>query len=301
MKLVFFDIECSNGHDICSFGYCLVDSNFKLIKKEDIVINPESKINLAPKGKRAKIELAYSQEYFMKQNPFDFYYEKIAKLLTNEKYILFGHSIASDFGFLNHACRRYNLPSLTLKGFDSQKLYHIIYKTDHLESLEKIVEELDIEKQFIYHKSSEDAEATMLVLKKIMKENDLSLADLKERYSDCIVESNSQQPKKRVSFNEKVDAIRAKYSNLHGKVAFSDGFKQLSAKEQLKLIEKLFQNGYDYTNKIFDCNIFVLDDIKAKRYNYYNYLSSRGRKFETYNFNDFIAKLNKNIIEIENS
>ncbi len=291
MKYVFFDIECSNGHDICSFGYCLVDSNFKLIKKEDIVINPESKINLAPKGKRARIELAYSQEYFMKQNPFDFYYETIAKLLTDKKHILFGHSIASDFGFLNHACRRYNLPPLKLKGFDSQKLYHIIYKTDHLESLEKIVEELDIEKQFIYHKSSEDAEATMLVLKKIIIENNLSLTDLKEKYSECIVESNSEQPKKKATFNEKVKLLREKYSNLKLKVAFSDGFKKLPTKEQLLIIEKLFQNGYDYTNKIFDCEIFVFDDVRAKRYKYYNYLSSRGRKFKTFNYDEFIKNL----------
>lgn len=290
MKYVFFDIECSNGHDICSFGYCQVDSKFKLIKKEDIVINPESKIKLAPSGKRAKIVLAYSQEYFMKQNPFDFYYDKISALLTNEKHILFGHSIKSDFSFLNHACRRYNLPPLELKGFDSQKLYHIIYQTDHLESLERIVEELGIEKSFIYHKSSEDAEATMLVLKKIMEENNLTMSDLKEKYSECIVESFSK-PAKRETFNEKVAKLREKYTNLHKKVAFSDGFKQISAKEQLKIIEKLFQNGLDFTNKIFDCNIFVLDDVKAKRYNYYTYLLSRGRKFEVYNYNEFIENL----------
>ena len=73
MKYLFFDIECSNGHDICSFGYCLTDEKFKIIKKEDIVINPESKIVLSKKGEVAKIHLAYSQEYFNKQNPFDFY------------------------------------------------------------------------------------------------------------------------------------------------------------------------------------------------------------------------------------
>ena len=199
MKLLFFDIECSNGHDICSFGYCLTDEKFKIIKKEDIVINPESKIVLSKKGGMAKIQLAYSQEYFNKQNPFDFYYPKISQLLTNKKHILFGHSIQSDFSFLNIACRRYNLPLIEMQGYDTQKLHHFLYNTPHVESLEKIVEELDIEKDFLYHKSSEDAYATMLVTKKIFDEFDLDIMSFKEKHDECLVKNNvleNSKPKK---------------------------------------------------------------------------------------------------------
>ena len=63
MKYLFFDIECSNGHNICSFGYVIADQSFCILQKEDIVINPESPILLAPHGKRPKIQLAYSDDY----------------------------------------------------------------------------------------------------------------------------------------------------------------------------------------------------------------------------------------------
>lgn len=187
MKLLFFDIECSNGHDICSFGYVLTDLKFKVLKKEDIVINPESKIVLSASGKRAKIQLAYSQDYFNKQNPFDYFYPKLKALLTNRKHILFGHSIKSDFYYLNYACRRYNLPLLSLQGYDTQKLHQKIYKPKHVESLETIVDQLGIEKDFLYHKSSEDALATMLICKTICEENNINLDTLKSQYSDCAV------------------------------------------------------------------------------------------------------------------
>ncbi len=193
MKYLFFDIECSNGHDICSFGYCLADDKFKLLKKEDMVINPESKIVLSAHGSRARIQLAYSQEYFNKQNPFDYFYPKIKNLLTNKKHILFGHSIQSDFYYLNYACRRYNLPMIEMKGYDTQKLHHKIYKTPHVESLEKIATELEIDKDFLYHKSSEDAEATMLIAKALFKENDLTLEVLKNEHSDCLIKNHFEK------------------------------------------------------------------------------------------------------------
>lgn len=195
MKFLFFDIECSNGHDICSFGYCLTDQKFKLLKKEDVVINPESKIILSKKGQPAKMQLAYSQEYFNKQNPFSFYYPKIVSLLTNKKYIIFGHALQSDFSYLNIACKRYNLPTIAIQGYDMQKLHHILYRTQHIESLEKIVEELDIEKSFLYHKSSEDAHATMLVTRQIFEENDLNIDKLKELYPECLIINNIKDKK----------------------------------------------------------------------------------------------------------
>ena len=38
-KYLFFDIECCNGYNICSFGYCIVNEKMKVIEKKDIVIN----------------------------------------------------------------------------------------------------------------------------------------------------------------------------------------------------------------------------------------------------------------------
>ena len=71
MKYLFFDIECSDGHNICSFGYVVINDNFEIIEKDDIVINPESKFILSPSKKRPKIELAYTKEYFYSQGNFE--------------------------------------------------------------------------------------------------------------------------------------------------------------------------------------------------------------------------------------
>ena len=80
-NLLFFDIECSNGHDICSFGYLLVDNNFNILIKEDLLINPNAPFILAKKGEKPKIQLAYSELTFKKQPIFKHYYSKIKRLL----------------------------------------------------------------------------------------------------------------------------------------------------------------------------------------------------------------------------
>ena len=91
MKYLFFDIECSDGKHICSFGYVLTDDNFKIIEKEDILINPEAIFHTGAwsKSKREKnvrdrgIDLAYPKEKFLASPKFPHYYERIKELLSS--------------------------------------------------------------------------------------------------------------------------------------------------------------------------------------------------------------------------
>lgn len=196
MKYLFFDIECSDGYHICSFGYTLTNEKLQVLKKEDIVINPESRFILAAKGKRPKIELAYSEDFFKKQKTFDKYYEKIKKLLLEENVLIFGHSITSDFHFLDYACDRYHLPKFTLRGYDTQKISQKYFKSQHVESLEKIVSELEINPKHIrFHKSSDDAHASMLVVKAICEREKIDVLTLVKNYNDCIVDLSKQKSK----------------------------------------------------------------------------------------------------------
>ena len=294
MKFLFFDIECSNGYNICSFGYVLTDTDFRILEKKDIIINPESKFILSSKGSRPKIQLAYSEEFFYKQNPFDFYYNDIKSLLTNKNYIVFGHSINSDFNFLNIACKRYNLPIIEAFGYDTQKMHLKLYKAPHALSLENIIDDLEIEHNLTFHKSCDDANGTMLVLKHIFQEESLTIEKLKSDFDDCLVKNQIQPEKiKRESFNDKVDKLRAKYSNMKfkAKVAFADGFKKLPEKEQLKVIEKLFMNGYDYTSKIFYCDLFIKDNVAGNRNGYFKYLTSKGKKIDSMTSEKFMSSL----------
>lgn len=48
MRYLFFDIECADGSKaICEFGYVLTDEKFNIIRKRNILIDPECHFNLA--------------------------------------------------------------------------------------------------------------------------------------------------------------------------------------------------------------------------------------------------------------
>ena len=191
-KFLFFDIECSNGYNICSFGYVITDEHFHILKKRDIIINPENKFRLSSNGHKAKIELAYPEEYFYKQDNFSFYYEEIKKLLDNEKYTIFGHSTQSDMYFLNYACERYNLPLIKFHSFDTQKLYQFLNNQPHVLSLEKILDELEINPDnLILHRSCDDAHATMLVAKELSIRYEEPLLSLVQKFSGCEVQAEN--------------------------------------------------------------------------------------------------------------
>lgn len=190
-KYLFFDIECSNGYNICSFGYCIVSENMKILEKKDIVINPESKFILGTKGNR-RIELAYPEEYFYKQDTFPSFYGKIKKLLSQSGYTIIGHSIASDIYFLAFACKRYHLQSIRMDGYDTQKIYKLYSNSPQVASLEKILTKLDVETyNLTFHKSSDDAHATFLVLKELCDRENKRLDELLSEYENCKVEGSN--------------------------------------------------------------------------------------------------------------
>lgn len=201
-KYLFFDIECSNGYNICSFGYCLVSEQMKVLAKKDILINPENKFILAQKGNRPKIELAYPEELFYKQDNFKAFYGEIKKLLVDDGLILFGHSVQSDFHFLKYACDRYGLPHLEIKAYDTQVVYKRAFNREHVESLEKILEQLDFETdRIVFHKSCDDALAVFYVAREICWQKGISMEEFLEEYNDCQYESKSIEEESKTKRN----------------------------------------------------------------------------------------------------
>lgn len=73
MNYVFFDIECACVYKdvakICVFGYCICDEKFNILKKEDILINPNGKFHLTAHGGDG-IVLPYNYEDFKKYPDF---------------------------------------------------------------------------------------------------------------------------------------------------------------------------------------------------------------------------------------
>ena len=174
MNNLLFDIECCDGYHICSFGYVIFDNNFKIVKKEDIIINPEKKFRLAGKDQEPRIHLAYEESTFKSAEIFIAYYKKIRDLLEHHR--LFAHSASSDIMYLNTACERYSLPVYDIDVFDTQKMFVKDFPGKK-QGLENIVSELQIhlDEDVTYHKRCDDAEISMLVLKELVKRSETDL------------------------------------------------------------------------------------------------------------------------------
>ena len=189
-KYLFFDIECSNGYNICSFGYCLISEQLKVLDKKDIIINPENKFILAKKGNRPRIELAYPEEFFYKQDNFKAFYADLKKLLCEEGYVLLGHSVQSDLYFLKYACDRYQLPYFDMEVFDTQLIFKQAFERDHVESLEKILDYFNFDlNRVVFHKSCDDALASFYVAREICRDKDITLTELLSQYQNCKISS----------------------------------------------------------------------------------------------------------------
>ncbi len=170
MKYLFFDIECADGGKatICSFGYVIADMDFKIIKREDIIINPEGRFFLTGRAGRPDVELAYPIERFKKAPTFPTFYNKIKALVENEEYYIVGHSIGDDVTYLNKVCARYDLEPFKFSYFDAQRMYRELSGEKRQKSLEDALLSLGVEDKFRSHQSVEDARATMLLLKALL-------------------------------------------------------------------------------------------------------------------------------------
>ena len=176
MNYLFFDIECANCDEgrgkICSFGYVLTDEGFNVIKRDDIVINPKAPFHLQSYGsnRRQYIELAYPEEVFKAAPPFSAFYDELKALLVTPENLVFGYAPENDAGFLSSEFDRYKLTPLDFTFCDVQRMFkHFINGVGggNQVSLVHACDALNINTPETVHKSEDDAEATMRVLKHI--------------------------------------------------------------------------------------------------------------------------------------
>ena len=126
MKYIYYDIECSDGFHMCSFGYVVADENFNVLEKEDILMNPEAVFHTGAWGKNREkdpgIELGYPKEAFRKSPKFPKHYQRIRALLSDEDVKIIGFSHNNDALFLSKACKRYSLPPIPYRFYDVQDM-----------------------------------------------------------------------------------------------------------------------------------------------------------------------------------
>ena len=187
MKYLFFDIECADGGKatICSFGYVIADENFKILRREDIVINPQGRFYLTGRAGRPDVHLAYPEATFKRAPAFDKFYNKIKALVENEEYYVVGHSIGDDVTYLNKACARYKLEPFSFEYFDTQRMYRELTGDKKSISLEKALAAFEIDERFRYHQSVEDARATMFLLKALLAKANARFEDYRTSTDRC--------------------------------------------------------------------------------------------------------------------
>lgn len=282
MNYLFFDIECANcdggNGKICSFGYVLTDVDFNVLEYKDLLIDPKSKFKLNGYGKKTYIELAYPEEVFRSSPPFPFYTEKIRSLLCDENNLIFGYAPENDASFLRSEYERYRIKEADFVFHDVQRLFKLIVGGDDAQlcSLTTACETLNIDTEFMAHKSCDDAYATMLVLKSLCRISDKSPALLvadfpkikgelkngeitanyfRKRTELKPGEENFMKGKNKDDFRYLVR--RLSQTKGKGKVCFSWPYEYYNFREMIYLVSELSKIGYKYTSKLSEADIFV--------------------------------------------
>lgn len=287
MNLVFFDIECASVHKntakICAFGYVICDEKFNIIKKEDILINPKGSFHLTDRSGEKGLELPYDYAEFKKHPPFPAVYPFIKKLLEDKNNIAFGHAIMNDVKYLDLETRRFHLPSFNFEFLDSQIMYMThINDFSRQFGLEYITENLNV--VFTPHRAADDAYATMKIVEELCRlrgVSPLGLADdlairrgkicnhnlqksisaAYEKYISDRAIARERRSKNRTKFYVFLSRRKRKKSGkLLGQVfTFSRNIED-DVDISIPLVEKIYDDGGIYSQKLNDCTIYVCDE-----------------------------------------
>ena len=261
MRFVFFDVECANCYEnkakICSFGYVVTDENFKILKKEDILIDPNSEFQPFV----LKYVIHYKEEDFLDKPTFKEVYPFIKELLTNKDHMCFGFDVGNDLRFLNGEYKRYELEPINVKAYDIQHIHKLIKQLQTPESLSKAAMSMDIDFESIeLHNSKDDSYLTMLVAKELEKISEVSLSNLVNISSHIAIDSNNIVNPNKARSNE-LKLLISKYPNRNKRFAFclSEELEAKDKENDYVIIKSILEAGYSYTTRVNAARIYVSD------------------------------------------
>lgn len=286
MKYVFFDIECAavfkSVAKICAFGYVVTDEAFRVLEREELLIDPRGKFHLTDRKGREGLVLPYAYEDFKKYPPFPAVYGRIRALLEDKDTLVFGHATLNDVNYLNLETRRYKLPSFRFEFYDTQFFYMNAEGSFGRQlGLGAMAEELHVE--FTPHRAVDDAYATMRVCEALVGREGTDVAGLVARYAIRpgriadyqIRQTVSQGLRRYLAERDEAREARARaheefyrYVNkqmhrrkkggaLEGKVFCFAKDVEEEVPMSVHLVAAIFASGGKYTSHPSECNVYI--------------------------------------------
>ena len=331
MRYLFFDIECCNGRDICEFGYVITDIEFNILEKDDFTINPENRFNLTGKTDGRDLELYYPYATYYKSPKFTYFYDRIKELIEYPDQLIVGHAISNDAGFIRNACMRYKLGPINFKFADTQRMYSKFTNFRRSISLETAGENLNVERPKYLHKSDDDSELTMNLVKEMCNELECSLEELIELCDSCSGKSenfNIKYDDAEIRQKKRYEAAKSGINNnIRGHnyrmfLQFLDGVKPQGDiiesllngkslcvslnyeighfKEMLSLVQLLTNHNATYKMRASDNDIFVSCSCKddegnerfCTRLKHVNEAIAEGKNIQIISFEELLNILN---------
>lgn len=339
MKYLFFDCEFASSKGgierICEFGYVIVDEEFNLLEKDNFIINPNidrkewDYYALRKILTRKRVEYENSPSFF-------YFYNKIKNVIEAVDYV-FGHTLSSDAKALNDECIRYSRESINFSFYDVKEIYRQFDNVKCDLSVTKIKEALNIVGEEVEHDALADAYNTMLILKEMLDELNLSINDIlelvptakdecnyykvssleaaKERKRQALANPNitsndTNYRDNKILFYQFIDNVKP-FKNgdklKDKKVSITMSYEKTHFKQILNLIQLIIDEGGKFILKASESDIFIKYDTYDDegnlcddlRYNYVVDANQNGSNIEIIEFKEFLKIFELNEEELD--